>query len=306
MAKTTEQKLAAYGYTMQEATEYVYAMVNGGYGAALGQKVYELGLNAQDVANIASVSKHEVVDYFNYAGLDGHLLNSDITKFTLISDLSGKVYLSNPESGQSKLVADFKKDIFDIATDQNGDIYASYGNNIYRYDFSTGSVDTVAVIPGKQFVPDGMAFLGDMLVLTDDKDIWLTTKTGTIAAHFNIPFANADYAGTSQDIVVIGDKLYRPAEDSISVTDINTGETTKFEGKYPTSNGTKVYDYYSTEGLVNIGDGWVVSYDYRDYAAATNLQTGEVKMLPDVQGIDVLQGASEARQMHVDLWGIPA
>ena len=80
MAKTTEQKLSGYGYSMQEASEYVLAMVNMGQAQALASKVASLGIDAQDLANIVHVQKQEVVDYFHYQGVDTHLLNAGATE----------------------------------------------------------------------------------------------------------------------------------------------------------------------------------------------------------------------------------
>ena len=55
---TTEQKIAAAGYTMQEAREFITAVVD--RPALIAQKAAEAGLNLADLAHIVNVGVGEV------------------------------------------------------------------------------------------------------------------------------------------------------------------------------------------------------------------------------------------------------
>ena len=300
MAKTTELKLSEYGYSMQEANEYVLAMVNMAQAQALAGKVASLGIDAQDLANIVHVQKQEVVDYFHYQGVDTNLLNAGATGMSLTNASGGDVYLYDPNTGKSRLVVKFGTQIGDIAVDTNGDIYGVgvLGSKIYRYDFSEGKIVTLDHSAGSDVY--SLGFFGDTLVSGMKDSLSLFDKhTGETLAQMTVPVVGPP-AGADSDLLFISDKLYRNSAGGLTETDVNTGEYKEI---------TKVFNFF-TVGLVNGGDGWIIGYaDHLKENAVTafNVNTHEVKSLVPWHESPVGQdiwGATEALQMHVDLWGM--
>ena len=300
---TTQQKLSALGYSMQEANEYVLAMVNMGQAQALASKVAGIGINAQDLANIVHVQKQEVVDYFHYSGVDTNLLNADKTALSLLVTMDGEVMLYDPHSGKGKVVADFHQPIYDIAGTANGDIYAvKTGGEIYRYNFSAQAVEKVGHLSEGQ----GSVSLGTLdgnLVYSNfsgkGTNVVVAALDGHELASFDIPVIGGA-SGTSHDVVVMGDKLYRNGWEGLQQTDINTGATKMV-------NSTINHRY---AGLADGGDGWLIAYGTNSLVTAYNVDTGAIVELPKSPQNDTFTisftGATEARQMHIDLWGLPA
>lgn len=143
---TTEQKIAAAGYTMQEAREFITAVVD--RPALIAQKAAEAGLNLADLAHIVNVGVGEVVNYFATAGVDVNAVNGQKTNLSLVSDLqSGDVYLYDPVNAIGRKAFSFGTQITDIATAFNGDVYATTFSGLYRYDFATKKVEFVASLP---------------------------------------------------------------------------------------------------------------------------------------------------------------
>ena len=302
MAKTTEQKLSEYGFSMQEANEYVLAMVNMGQAQALAGKVASLGINAQDLANIVHVQKQEVVDYFHYQGVDTNLLNASLTGYTLVSTSYGDVYLHNPETGKGKLVVKFGggygKQYGDIAVDTNGDIYAvGLTTGVDRFNFATQTIEHLPKFsPGLDKY--SLGFYGDLLVSGSQDHLHIMDKAGNTLSEMTVPMVGPAPTMVS-DLVVVGDKLYRNGAGSLTETDINTGASqavTKELGGF-------------TAGMAKLGDGWIVGYNafvLDNSVVAFNVNSHEVKHLPkwDVSKTEDPWGAAEALQMHVDLWGM--
>ena len=297
MAKTTEQKLSGYGYSMQEASEYVLAMVSMGQAQALAGKVASLGIDAQDLANIVHVQKQEVVDYFHYQGVDTNLLNAGITGDTLVANFGGDVFLYNPQTGKNKLVFKFGYEIGDIATDTNGDVYAvGVGGGLYRYDFAKQAVEKLPGV-GTGIDVFSLGFFGDQLVAGMKDHLRIMDKAGHTLSEMTVPVIGPAAASLS-DLLVVGNKLFRNSAGGLTETDIDTGVSREV---------TQAMNFY-TAGIANAGDGWIVGYNSQAFnveVRAYNVDTGEVKNLPDAHiGSRGVEGASEALQMHVDLWGM--
>ncbi len=297
MPKTTQEKLSALGYSMQEANEYVHAMVNMGQAQGLANKVAGLGINAQDLANIVNVSKKEVLDYFHYSGVDANLLNAENTGKSLVNDSSGDVYLYDQLTGKGKLVVEFGTQIGDIKTDSNGDIYAVgvLTGDIYRYDFSEQKIDRMDAQVGVDTRSMGM--FDGMLVTGSQDTLHLLDKSANTLQELKVPVIGPP-AGANSDLLVIGDKLYRNSTTGLTETDINTGVSTEI---------TKALNFF-TAGMVNAGDGWIIGYmgGFDEKVTAFNVNTKTVMELPVWDdSVPAVWGASEALQMHVDFWGLP-
>ncbi len=303
MAKTTEEKLSALGYTMEEANEYVHAMVNMGQAQGLADRVSQLGINAQDLANIVDVQKQEVIDYFKYSSVDINLLNAEKTGHSLVIDDAGGVYLYDPLTARNKKVVDFHTSgITDVAADANGDIYAITADRLFKYDFSEEKIYGLGFSKASG---NALGFFGDALVSANltSQNVKLADNSGQVFATFNLPFAGSGQSSVANaDLVVVGDKLYRNAPNGLTETDVNTGA---YRLVTPIING-------NYGGLADMGEGWIIGYSGGHLATGVNVNTGELKEFP-VFGENPLSGdpgfgagATEARQMHVDLWGLPA
>ena len=280
---------------MQEGYEYVQAMVAAGAAAPLAQRAAELNLNAKDLAEIGFYTKQEVLDYFAASGVNLNLLNAEKTSQSLVADASGTVFLYDAAAGKGRPVFSFGTPILDLATDTNGDVYAVSAQGLLRFDFAHQQVQTVNV----QTVGGvAQSFLGDTLVGAgaDSKTVVTVARDGSPLHSYSVP----DWDMTAHgDVLVLGNQLYATSARGMVRTDVVTGASEVFD----TPLSVKI------NGLADGGDGWVFAYGASS-VQAFNALTGEVRDLPSFgvnSGLNytIVEGATEARQMQVDLWGLP-
>ena len=283
---TTEQKIAAAGYTMQEAREFITAVVD--RPSLIAQKAAEAGLNLADLAHIVNVGVGEVVNYFATAGVDVNAVNGQKTNLSLVSDLqSGDVYLYDPINAIGRKAFSFGTQITDIATAFNGDVYATTFSGLYRYDFATKKVEFVASLP---MGANSLDIHGTSLIEASSNDnvVRFLDEGGHQYAAYSLPGGAA-----GGDVLVQGNQLYRTTGDGIMRTDMRTGVTTREVGEV----GAKYH------GLAEATWGWIVGYANDGEVKAYNPVTHDVMNLPKLtlSGVSP-SGATEALQMQVDAW----
>ena len=284
---TAQTKLAAMGYSMQEAKEYLLAHVANPH--LIAEKSAQIGLNIADLAQIVNLSTNEVADYFAISGLDVNEVNAQKTNLSLISDLaSGDVYLYDPIAAKGQKAFSFGTQITDIATAYNGDIYATSFNALYRYDFDSKTVTKVTSV---SYGTNSLTLYGSQFITASNADsvVRFLDANGQQEAAYQLPGGPA-----GGDLVVEGNYLYRTTAQGIVRTDMQTGVTNLEAGEV----GTKYH------GLAEATWGWIVGYaDDRD-VKAYNPATQDVMNLPKLSLAGVTpSGATEALQMHAQAWG---
>ena len=302
MSSTTVEKLAAAGYSMQEAYDFVHTLLAAGRSLEIAQRAAELGLSAKDLAEISYSTKQDVVSYFLASGVDLNLLNAEKTGLSLVADLDGTIFLYDPNVGKGKPVFSFGARVWDIATDSNGDVYAQTDQGLLRYDFGQQRVEHIGTLHVGDLAVTGtaLAFVGESLVSAASPAAVVVTfdKSGQALQDYALPPVG-DEGQPSFDMVVIGNQLFRSGRLGLMQTDIITGESTLVTDAL----GARV------TGLADGGNGWLIAYG-SSTVAEFNIETHELRTLPPFGGntglsFTAIEGASEARQMHVDLWGWP-
>ena len=308
---TTEQKIAAAGYNMREAQEYVLAMVAFGNAEGLAQKSLEVGLNAQDLARIVDVSKYEVIDYFNASGVDGNLLNADQTGFVFLLDLMGNLYMSNPVSGHNKWLHRFDMPVTDIATYKNGDLYIQ-SDELYRYDFSADKLEVMS--PVQQPVRE-LAFDGDYIVMAGPGSdaLYFSSNFGANHTGYSVPLLYGAYADSGSALTFADGKIYRNEKRTTEHPNINAiTEYDAATGKAKVVLSSDKYMDLPYEEVIRVDDDWIIAYRLKQ-TQAYNIHTGDTLDLPypfkvnadNPQGDTYVFGGSNVLQMHIDAWGVP-
>ena len=284
--KSAQEKLAAAGYTMAEAKEYILAYAANPH--LIAEKSALVGLNVTDLAQIVNLPGNEVADYFATSGMDVNQVNGQKANISLISDLSsGDIYLYDPQTAQGKKVFSFDREITDIAAAYNGDIYATSFSALYRYDFATQKVEKVS---GLTYGANSLTVYGSKFITAESTGslVSILDSNGKLEAAYNLPGGSA-----GGDVIVEGNYLYRTTSQGIMRTDMNTGATNVEVGEV----GAKYH------GLVQATWGWIVGYANDGEVKAYNPVTQDVMNLPNLTLAGVSpSGATEALQMHVDAW----
>lgn len=308
---TTEQKLAAHGYSMHDAEEYVLAMVLMGQAKTLADKVLGLGLNAQDLAHIVGASKSEVIDYFNASGVDGNLLNAERTGFVFLLDLESNLYLSNPITGHNKWLTKFDRQVTDIATYKNGDIYVQ-SDTLLRYDFSSGKLEEMSPVQKNAME---LAFQGDTLVraVPGTDVLSYSTNFGANEVYKEVPLQFDSYFNSGSALDFADGLIYRNEKRTLEHP--NSNFITEYN---PATGYSKVVMSsdrnmdFGFEEVINADNEWILGYRYME-VQAYNRFTGETLELPYPFKVDkanpmpdtYVLGGSYVLQMHLDAWGIP-
>ena len=285
-SRSTEQKLADAGYSMQEARDYVLGHVNNG--KLIADKGGSIGLTSVDLGHIAGVSTDQVVNFMAQSGVDVNTLNQQKTNLSLVSDLStGNVYLYDPIGAIGRKVISFGTQITDIASAYNGDVYATSFNAIYRYSFETQKVELVS---SASYGTNSLTMYGTSMITASNNDnvVRFLNSNGKEFAAYSLPGGAA-----GGDVLVRDNQLYRTTGEGIMRTDMLTGQTVKETGAV----GAKYH------GLSEATWGWIVGFANDDSVTAYNPTTRDVMNLPQLTLAGVTpSGATEALQMQVDAW----
>ena len=284
--KTAQEKLAAMGYSMQEAKEYILWYAANPH--LIAEKSAQVGLNIADLAQVVNLSTNDVADYFATASLDVNEINAQKTNLSLVSDLSsGDVYLYDPITAKGQKAFSFDTQITDIATAYNGDIYATSFNALYRYDFGNKTVEKVSSV---EYGTNSLTVYGSKFITASNIDsvVRFLDANGHQEAAYQLPGGSA-----GGDVIVEGNYLYRTTGQGIVRTDMTTGDTNVEVGEV----GAKYH------GLAEATWGWIVGYANDGEVKAYNPTTKDVMNLPALSLTGVSpSGATEALQMHADAW----
>jgi len=297
---TAAKHLASMGVTMQQALDFIMQNL------ATPNLIYDIAklakINSSMLAEIVTpavpgATRELVETFFNNAGLDGNSLRNtnspeySITDHVFLTDLqSGSVSLYNPLTGINKPLYSFNRQITDIATDEQGNIYVSEFSKIHKFNIQDGSLATLTNYNGSH---NSLAVRGDIVYsASSSNNLLLAFQKDSGALIASQSLSGGVSAG---DIAFVGDDLYRASAFNGLLKHNLDNEAVTVVSKQ--ING----DYW---GLVSTPSGDLRAFSWQGQVKEVDTTTGEVTQLANVPLVGQMQvsGAAEALQIHLDLF----